>query len=82
MTKETYTFKEILFGLKNEYINITNKLNSLKQYLYLEDNNIENINIFLHQLHKDKEVQIVCYLYQRNSRQITYFTPRNANLGR
>lgn len=65
MTNETYTFKEILLGLKDEYLEITKQLNGLKQYLLLEENNIESINIFFTQYSINKGVQLVCLLEER-----------------
>jgi hypothetical protein len=65
---ETYTFKEILFGLRNEYLNITKQLNTLKQYLFLKENNLEDINITISKDCDSGAKIIVCFLIERKNK--------------
>lgn len=68
MIKETYTFKEILFGLRNEYLRITSQLNSLQKYLHLKENGFESINFQILKNSDNQEISLMCILIDRQTK--------------
>lgn len=67
MKKNNYTLKEILFGLRTEYLKLTEQLNTLKQYISKDENNIENIDIFLTKPNEIENIAIMCILQTRKN---------------
>lgn len=64
-----YTFKEILFGLKEEYLLCQERLNILKTYIELEEHKLRDIKFHLsYEYNKDNRTQILCTLYEEQSK--------------
>lgn len=62
-----YYFKDILFGLRNEYLMLQEELDTLKKYVNLEDNDLENVSFYLDTRYPDK-VLMRCILYDKMSK--------------
>lgn len=68
MNKDSYTLKDILFGLRYEYLKLWEQLNELNKYILMDENNIDDT--FFHLIHsysKDK-VQMLCTIYDRKNK--------------
>lgn len=64
-----YTFKQILFGLKDEYLLCQERLNSLKRYINLEDNKLRDVKFHLSYEYNDVDsIKILCSLYEEKSK--------------
>ena len=64
---EKYTFKQILFGLKEEYLLIQEQLSTLKKYIDLEENNLRDIEFSLSSNYDDNKIKLLCTLYDKIS---------------
>lgn len=62
---ESYSFKDILFGLYNEYILLQEQLNSLNKYILLEENNLSEVKFYLTNQLPENRVRMLCTLYDR-----------------
>lgn len=64
---ESYSYKDILFGLYNEYVLLQEQLNSLKKYVLLEENDLSKVNFCISNQLIDDSVRMVCYLYNKKT---------------
>ena len=64
-----YSFKQILFGLKDEYLLCQERLNSLKMYINLEENKLRDVRFHLSYEYNDGDmIKILCTLYEEKSK--------------
>lgn len=62
---DNYTFKQILFGLKEEYLLCQERLNLLKSYINLEERKLRDVKFHLsYEYNNDDDVKILCTLYE------------------
>lgn len=64
----SYSFKDILFGLRDEYLLLQQQLDTLKKYINLEENNLEDISFYLSHQYSEDEVKMLCTLYDKKSK--------------
>ena len=81
MTTNTYTLKEILFGLRDEYLNITSKIKELENLLQLENSSYEKASIMLIKIHNKEVTKLYCYLYERKNKLEKIIDPILKKLG-
>lgn len=67
MSKDTYTYKEILLGLRNEFIDIESELRELKQYTLANKQYVSDFNYHLSQLDKDHLPELRVHVERRQS---------------
>jgi len=64
---DSYSFKDILFGLMNEYLLVQQQLDDLNKFINLEENNLEKVCFYLSDSYLDK-IKIRCILYDRKNK--------------
>ena len=65
--RESYSYKDILFGLYKEYVILQEQLDSLNKYVLLEENNLGEVRFSItNQIDSDK-VRMLCYLYDKKT---------------
>ena len=65
--RDSYSYKDILFGLYKEYVLLQEQLNSLNKYILLDEKVFSDIKFSLtDQIDCDK-VRMLCYLYDRKN---------------
>lgn len=62
MDSNNYSFKDILFGLRDEYLLLQEELDTLKMYINLDENNLDDVSFYLSTRYPDK-VEMRCILY-------------------
>ena len=66
--RESYSYKDILFGLYKEYVILQEQLDSLNKYVLLEENNLGEVRFSItNQIDCDK-VRMLCYLYNKKTK--------------
>jgi len=66
--KESYTYKDILFGLYNEYIILQEQLDYLSKYVLLKENNLDEVKFCITDQISDDKVRMLCYLYNKKTK--------------
>ena len=62
---ESYSYKDILFGLYNEYVMLQEQLDYLNKYVLLEENNLDEVKFRITREITDDSVKMLCYLYNK-----------------
>lgn len=68
MNKDSYKFKDILFGLRSEYLMLEQQLSELKKYILMEKYNIEDVYFHLMSGYEDESVRMLCAIYDRKNK--------------
>ena len=68
MNKDSYTLKDILFGLRYEYLKLWEQLNELNKYILMDENNIDNVYFHLIHSYPEDEVRMLCTIYDRKNK--------------
>ena len=68
MNKDSYTLKDILFGLRCEYLRLWEQLNELNKYILMDENNIDDVYFHLIHSYSDDKVRMLCNIYDRKNK--------------
>ena len=68
MNKNSYTFKDILFGLRCEYLKLEQQLSELNKYILMDDNNIDDMYFHLIHSYSGDKVQMLCTIYDKKNK--------------
>lgn len=66
--KESYLYKDILFGLYNEYVMLQEQLNYLSKYVLLKENNLDEVKFCITDQMSSDKVRMLCYLYNKKTK--------------
>jgi len=66
--RESYSYKDILFGLYNEYVILQEQLDCLNKYVLLEKNNFDKVKFCITNQITDDKVRMLCYLYDKKNK--------------
>jgi len=66
--RESYSYKDILFGLYNEYVMLQEQLDYLNKYVLLEENNLDEVKFRITKEITDDKVRMLCYLYDEKTK--------------
>ena len=66
--RESYFYKDILFGLYNEYVMLQEQLDYLNKYVLLEENNLDEVKFHITREITDDKVRMLCYLYDKKNK--------------
>lgn len=66
--RESYSYKDILFGLYNEYVILQEQLDYLSKYVLLEENNLDEVKFYITREITDDKVRMLCYLYDKKNK--------------
>lgn len=66
MNKDIYTYKDVLLGLREDFIGIKEKLKDLEQYTKVYDENIINYYYFVHKWVDSINPAVMCNITRKN----------------
>ena len=66
--RESYSYKDILFGLYKEYVLLQKQLDSLNKYVLLEENNFGEVRFGITDHILSDNVRMLCYLYDKKTK--------------
>lgn len=66
--RESYSYKDILFGLYKEYVLLQEQLDYLNKYVLLEENNLSAVRFCISDQISNDKVRMLCYLYDKKTK--------------
>ena len=66
--RESYSYKDILFGLYKEYVILQEQLDFLNKYVLLEENNLSAVRFCISDQISNDKVRMLCYLYDKKTK--------------